>query len=509
MYYEASESTSYLNPCYRLYNCSDLTEIYTGTDLSGFNNGFVKLAEYVDCYYVTSVAPCLSSGAEEVTPIGDDCAGCTLNCYTIGGFGTVSYVAPNSTFQTIQAPVRVCSWIVPRVTGNNYEVINNGPCDPEDGCAPQCYLLTNCETEEEIISNSIGLLTPYAFGQTVTLAGKDGCWEVTLSETCECAIAVTVQIPFPDCITCLPKTAYKLTNCVDSSNIIYSLQANLGTYAGKTVKINCGIEEAACWNVQLIDYTPPSPTQIVTILDSYETCIECTRSYYLLTDCEDEETPVITYTDLSAYLGKVIKINNCPTCWTVTETNLHTNAVAITFAAQFTNCTTCGVIEACTCTRITNYATGVRVYTYIDCANIVQTFSLEPKETKKKFCVGRWITRYPTTDNLEEFGNCVLDGNTKVCPPDPTGREVRPGYNTPSCDPDKYEKITCRASEILYKNVLEKRYGISNCCPEEDDKWLIKKELIDLAALEDSTYPCTVVNPCCAPASCGCSTCNS
>ena len=508
MYYEVSEYTSYLTPCYKLYNCLDQQELYTGTDLSVYLNSFVNLDGYVGCWFVTATDPCLASGAEDVTVIFDECTMCTAKCYTIGGFGTVSYVAPNSTFQTVQAPIRICSYIIPRVEGNNYVVVDNGECTPEYECSQECYLLTNCVTGEEIISNSTSLLTPCAFGETVTLAGKDGCWQVTLSETCECAIAVTVQIPYPDCETCLPKIAYKLTNCVDSSNIIYTVQENLAPYAGKTVKINCGVEEAACWNVQLLDYIPPT-TQVVTILDTYESCIECTRSYYLLTDCEDEETPIITYTDLFAYLGKVIKINNCPTCWTVLPSDVHTNAVAITIAAQFTNCTTCGVIESCTCTRITNYATGVRTYTYIDCNGIVQEFSLEPKETKKKFCVGRWITRYPTTDNLEEFGDCVLDGQTKVCPPDPTGREVRPGYNTPTCDPEQYEKITCRASEILYKTVLQQRYGISNCCPEEDDKWLIKKELIDLAALEDSTYPCTVVNPCCAPASCGCSTCNS
>jgi 5-methylcytosine-specific restriction endonuclease McrA len=27
--------------------------------------------------------------------------------------------------------------------------------------------------------------------------------------------------------------------------------------------------------------------------------------------------------------------------------------------------------------------------------------------------------------------------------------------------------------------VMRLRYGISNCCPEDEEKWLIKKELID------------------------------
>ena len=380
------ELNTNITPCYRLYNCENLSELYTGTNLSDKLNEFISLVDETGCWYVTDSSPCLAADANPVTVAEAPCH-CDPICYTIGGSGTVTYVDPFGVLSTAQAPIRICSLIYPRVENGTYIVIDNGVCTEDLICSEQCYLLTNCETSETLISNSTDLLTPCAFGQTVTLAGKEGCWQVTLSETCECAIAVTVQIPYPNCEICLPKIAYKLTNCVDSSNIIYTVQENLAPFAGKTVKINCGVEEAACWSVQLLDYIP-SPTQVVTILDSYETCIECTRSYYLLTDCEDEETPIITYTDLSTYLGKVIKINNCPTCWTVLPTDVHTNAISISIAAQFTNCTTCGVIESCTCTRITNYATGVRTYSYIDCSGIVQTFSLEPKETKKKFCVG-------------------------------------------------------------------------------------------------------------------------
>jgi hypothetical protein len=61
------------------------------------------------------------------------------------------------------------------------------------------------------------------------------------------------------------------------------------------------------------------------------------------------------------------------------------------------------------------------------------------------------------------------------------------------------------------------RYGISNCCPEDEEKWLIKKELIDLQALVDPDYICTPVTSCCGQTltSCGCGcnqtlkTCNS
>jgi hypothetical protein len=60
----------------------------------------------------------------------------------------------------------------------------------------------------------------------------------------------------------------------------------------------------------------------------------------------------------------------------------------------------------------------------------------------------------------------------------------------------------------MYKKVLELRYGISNCCPEEDEKWLIKKELIELQALTDPNYKCDPLTDCCGNPTSQCS-CNS
>jgi hypothetical protein len=117
-------------------------------------------------------------------------------------------------------------------------------------------------------------------------------------------------------------------------------------------------------------------------------------------------------------------------------------------------------------------------------------------------------------DYIEQFGDCI-NGQCPVVPF--PKRKVKPGYSTPSCDIEKYEKITCKSSEIYYKQVMRRRYGISNCCPEEEEKWLIKKELIDLDALRDPDYICTPVTSCCGQTltSCGCGcnqtlkTCNS
>ena len=90
----------------------------------------------------------------------------------------------------------------------------------------------------------------------------------------------------------------------------------------------------------------------------------------------------------------------------------------------------------------------------------------------------------------------------------PNDRKVKPGYNTPICSADKYDKITCNAADIMYKKALELRYGISDCCPEENEKWLISKELIELQALTDPNYVCDPLTDCCGQPTSSCS-CNS
>ena len=126
-----------------------------------------------------------------------------------------------------------------------------------------------------------------------------------------------------------------------------------------------------------------------------------------------------------------------------------------------------------------------------------------------EFCTDGTTTVGTTTlpEYIQNFGSCI-DG---ACPVEIIPkRKVKPGYSTPSCDIEKYEKITCRSSEILYKQVMRLRYGLTNCCPEDDEKWLIKKELIDLDALRDPDYICKPTTSCCNQpiTSCGCD-CNS
>jgi len=508
---------------------------------------------------------------------------------------------------------------------------------------------------------------------------------------CDCPIDVTVSSSYESCRDCIGYIAYKLKSCTNN-DVIYTI-LNLEEYIGQVVKIDCG-----CYTVEQINYLPANP-QIIKLEDIFTTCIECTRTYWKLTDCADSTNTIITYTDLALYVGKTIKIENCNECWIVSSTTDHLNATTVTVTNEYVDCEECGIPQDCICTTLINLSTIDKAYGYYDCENVYHEIVLKPNESTGKLCTLSWVSLPPycsciqfklngesyyafvipnefinnkpvynlCTDGeifqcgtvywdgtnwiiadpegtptwilptstsvlcpygdwtfvknkakaaapvtlssqpcdttacdcftftieprgitstfylltIDSFGNPVYTDGTYiisyitksgcwgygedywsntftfctsnttcpigiwssqfiestavslecpvpnydftaydhfetfgkcqngVCPPPvfKNNRTVRPGYNTPICTPDKYDEITCRFADILYKIALEKRYGITNCCPEEDDKWLIKKELIELQALKDPNYNCP---DCICSCNSGntCSTCN-
>jgi hypothetical protein len=306
---------------------------------------------------------------------------------------------------------------------------------------------------------------------------------------CDCPVDVTVLQEFSSCETCEPYIAYKLQNCEKIYEVQYTTQ-NLSAYVNQVVETDCG-----CFTVQQINYVPPSET-LVVIDNVFKRCNDCLSTFYRLTDCAGEVGDIVTTTDLSDYVGSVIKIENCDTCWEIETTRTFETLSNVVVAEQFEGCRECGVDLPCVCSKLTNLTLTEQTIEYIDCENNTQEITLLVGETSEKICLKKWILpELPEGQFLyaEYFGNCLqLDTTAFVCPQPvfKNNRTVKPGYNTPICSPEKYDNITCRFAEIMYKLALEKRYGITNCCPEEDDRWLIQKELIDLQALKDPNYKC-------------------
>jgi hypothetical protein len=318
---------------------------------------------------------------------------------------------------------------------------------------------------------------------------------------CECPVDVTVLQEFSSCETCEPIVAYKLQNCEKIYDVQYTTQ-DLSEYLGSVIETDCG-----CFTIQQINYVPPSET-LVVIDNTFKRCNDCLSTFYLLTDCAGEVGDIVTTTNLSDYVGQVIKIENCDICWEVTKTRTFTELSNVVVATSYKGCIECGIDLPCVCSKITNLTLTEQTVEYIDCEDETQEITLSVGETSEKICLKKWmLPTLPEGQFLypEYFGNC----QNGVCPQPvfKNNRTVRPGYNTPICTPAKYDEITCRFADIMYKVVLEKRYGITNCCPDEDDRWLIQKELIDLQALKDPNYNCP---ECVCSCNSGktCSTCN-
>ena len=499
-------------PLYVVWPCDGSNiPIVTDTDLSAYVNEYASIQVDADggfdCYYVVNYSVDTNqSTSNPITVVvdGDLPCSCECTCYEIVGSGKLNYIDCDGLVQatTISGYWKGCSLVYP-LGGPNYVITDGGDC--VDGlCPAPCYELTDCAGLLDSIYTTAQSLGQYAIlGQVVQIQGYDNCWEVTSVVDCDCAINVVVLQAFDDCATCNPSPNYILTNCDDLDTIIYT-SSDLSAYVGQVINIETDCP--GCWIVQEINGPIPSDVP-VDVQDAFDDCEACKRTYYVLSDCTDTEADIITSTDLSAYVGSVIILEWCPTtCWTVSVSHTSTGAGMLgDISDEFNTCEECLTSFPCVCSRLKNHDTVSHNYDYLDCEGTVQTITLLAGQRSDRICMAHWLTSYPT-DYVEYFGDCTLDpgyGDVYICPPPIyPRRSLRPGYNTPHCSTWKYEEISCKSAEALYKQVLELRYGITNCCPEEDQQYIIKKQLIDLKALVNPDYVC-------ATPSCGCNTgCN-
>lgn len=521
-------------PCYLVMTCDgSLAPFTTNQDLSAYlysviGHGVVLVgSDFPETCVQVILAPPNFQCDTLTSPLSyvQDCV-CDCNCYeVIANSKNCVYLDCDGNFQTtgpltnvmVQIPcASTTPWIVGNAWPEPFYITNIGACVNGE-CPDPCYQLVDCDgIKDPIHATNISLGQYAILNQIVKIEGYDNCWIINAAVNCECAIDVVVVQTYADCITCKNPSKYKLTNCADSGTIVYT-SSDLSAYVGQVITRG---ECPGCWYVETIEDIPSDV--IVTVTTSYIDCTECERVYYQLVDCTGYKDPIITYTDLSTYLGSVIKIKYCPeTCWTVSLTQTPTNAGIVIPDVEYTNCPQCLLTFPCVCTTVRNDSSITNIYRYYDCNLDIQTFTLAPGETSERFCMRVWADYYPDTDYIETFGDCtetstdVWDCPAVIYP----RRSVKPGYHSPACTDEKYEKISCKSSEVYYKQVLYLRYGISDCCPGENDKWLIKKELIDMDAMRDLNYDCTQVNPCCpntpscGVTPCGCTslitTCNS
>jgi hypothetical protein len=510
-------------------------------------------------------------GIDYTLTIGEDCVNgeCVDKCFLLTNCDPTAYpnqdATLNSTLQSLSQYVNTGEVVVLVGYDGCWTITEAVECDcPVDvtvirdytGCE-EClgitaYKLSNCEKINEVV------YTLQDFSAYVGQVIKDdcACWvveEIDYQPPSETTIVD--PIVFEDCTACLT-TYYTLTDCDNSESVIIS-STNLSVYVGQAVKIE-GCDP--CYEVALYEDTvAPALWEEVTVTEASATCFDCKQLVPRCSTVFNNSTEDRTFTYINANGDseetEIVKsghfsLRTCVQYWDEPDTFIY-NYYGDCTVYEYDNTPLPG---ECNCIDVSiETSAGTTVYLAVHTGeffNDVKVFDLIISGIEYKIwgnTIGGWGISTVVGTTQDEIGfiktgilNCPVADNTVwqvsgglpggivvlsistlegACATItvkeghcvqyfPNNRKVRPGYNTPICSADKYDKITCNAADIMYKKVLELRYGISDCCPEENEKWLIKKELIELQALTDPNYTCDPLTDCCGQRLSSCS-CNS
>lgn len=424
--------------------------------------------------------------------------------------------------------------------------ITEDDCD----CAIDVVVLTSsvdCESCKTLIAYKLTscdntYATQYTYQDLAQYVGQTvltdcGCFIVELINYAPPSVQnIVILTSFDNCENC-KRPYYKLSDC-NTDNEIYTF-SDLSQYVDQVVKIaNCD----ECWTVTETDI--PINPGIVTVISSHVDCVTCvTNAPCVCSNVRNDNAVAYTYDYVDCY-GDTQSVTVqpgetspkiCLIKWLEPEgcnCFIQTTTVGSTVTTNIRNASGSLINHKPT------WYIGIVLFVYYNGTQWIMNDSLGNPQyylppSKSDCPAGIWKPfssipqQTPTivsTVSCQSFYQVFGDCTNGVCPaPVYPKRGVRPGYNTPACSPVKYEEISCKSAQILYRQVLTLRYGISNCCPEDEEYWLIKKELIDLAALYNPDYVCAVTNcgceqtngcDCGCGQSCGCScsgprTCNS
>jgi len=240
----------------------------------------------------------------------------------------------------------------------------------------------------------------------------------------------------------VPCEAWQITFCEGTGLDPIITSTDLSGYIGSVYEITYTplinpIAITACGSVaQAPSQLAPAFTGTFSEI-SYDCCESCMAICYLLEDCQNAVPDMILCTDLSEYVGKIIKIKGCgDICWTVSEANSCVNSIK--FEGEVTEFDTC----------------------------------LE--------CLPPTPVPVPLELNL---------------------RKVKPGYNSPnSCVTLEYlQRVNCNFALQVYNEMLIKRYGITVCCDQDVDTWDIQKSELDYMLMGDPSMCKSTLCDCKAP----------
>ena len=359
-------------------------------------------------------------------------------------------------------------------------------------CNPNYYELVDCEGNEASIYTTTDL-SPYMPAPILPTPGpKISAVGLVLTPCCGGTVYTTQLVPVtsPQC------TAYQITVPTDSlANTITYTDCN-GIVQTITYPFNGGAGSQTLY----FD---------ICVLDGSITDLGVLNPVYYVNqgDCSPPpSSPVITWPTLGP--GDQVIIWDDGTgeaCYTVTNIsvvfsptqppgNIDTPLDSEVTVLAATDCTgAASENPICICDTPEPPMVGGNVIQIEACPGVCWTVNQIPPDPTLE------LTDVVVTDDFVDCEECL----PKDPPPPPIiirNRKVKPGYDTPGCPPAYVEKVNCSFAEALYKEVVAKRYGITVCCEEEENKYLIRKYLMDLKAIFDPEA-CTTIeaDACCPP----------
>lgn len=225
---------------------------------------------------------------------------------------------------------------------------------------------------------------------------------------------------------------WDLIDCNTSARLITNV--NLTNYEGKYVKIE---GYSGCYLVNASQSNDCVVSINVVIVSVYDDCPTCSRKFYKLTDCNGNYTDIYTGTDLSASVGKIIKIEGFDAvCWIVSLSEASTLEQDVTTTLSYNSCQECNYIPP-----------------------IPPNYALAPVALKY--------------------------------------RSVQPGYGSSLCDNELVESVSCGFADQVYAKFVNNVYGVDTCKQDCYDNFFIKKQILNINLIDDPQF-CKVTT-CCAP----------
>lgn len=228
--------------------------------------------------------------------------------YDAGDFGNASDFAKQLVIglEAQFSPAFSCAQGCTDVPGSD----NLGYCSCTDvlPLTPCNFILTDCLDDTITITTDTDLTT--YLDQIITIQGQDNCFSILTSDTLDPnAQAVIVDQSYGTCPECA--LSFKFINCRDENVAVYSIQ-DYSQYVDPNKVVTLEEYPGECWTIIRNTDANYTPETVIVEPSTFDLCEECLGTYFYLTSCSNEQSFVLTDTDLTNYLDQIVSIAGFP-----------------------------------------------------------------------------------------------------------------------------------------------------------------------------------------------------